>query len=447
MGRQRKKRADAAIVGKMDAYANLTNMFGTSLDPYVNTNFANGTVFTQQQLEAYYRYDWMARKVIEIYPEDALREWIDFKTDDDALAEAVMDKLKQLKVKEKVVEAAIWGRLYGGALIILGAVDGGNPEEELKDKIDSFDFLTVIDRWQAEIASYQDDPMKPGFGEPLTYRIHPRNTTKGATGAIIHASRVIKFDGVMISETDRIANSGWNDSVLVSIQDALKPFGVSLQAGAQLFTDFITKVLKMDGLSDLMGTTEGRNAIALRIRAAIANMSNKGIVVIEGKAGLNEDFTKIQTPITGFVELLSIYIDIMSGAANVPKTRLFGQSIGTTRAGADEDTRSYYDQVKNYQETDIRPALERICRLVMLSMKKADKWAIEFNSLWQMSDKEKAEVRKMMAEADQKYFDMGVVTAEEIGLSRFSPDGYSVETSLNFEARGEMEEDREEPEE
>src|SRR6056300_2074594 len=93
-------RIDAAVAAaKCDAYANLANMMGTSRDPYVQTGFKLGTVFGQQELEAMYRFDWMSRKIIEVIPEDATREWIDFKTEDEDIVTAITTKLKELKAK------------------------------------------------------------------------------------------------------------------------------------------------------------------------------------------------------------------------------------------------------------------------------------------------------------------------------------------------------------
>ena len=78
-------------------------------------------------------------------------------------------------------------------------------------------------------------------------------------------------------------------------------------------------------------------------------MSSDGIVLI----GDEEEFDKIGTPMTGYAEMFDKFIDTVSGATGIPKTRLFGQQLGTL-AGATETTRDYYDFLKSYQKKKIK---------------------------------------------------------------------------------------------
>jgi phage-related protein (TIGR01555 family) len=426
---------------KIDAYANVRNMFGTSRDPYVNTHFASGTVFQQQEIEARYRFDWMVRRVIDALPEDALREWIDFKTEDEEVVKKVNDKLKQIKAKKKLNDGLSFGRLYGGAIGVLVTTGSGEPEEPLTELYDIVG-INILDRWQVQVEKTFSDPLAPDFGEPEIYRLTPRRGEQTINNKI-HSSRVLRFDGARLTEQDKISNDGWDDSIIIALQDALKAFGLSLQTGSQLFVDFVTKVLQIENAKELLATTEGRAVLQTRLQAAIANVSNMSIVFTDGAEGSKETFSKIQTPIQGFVDLVKVYIDIMAAAAGMPKTRLFGQQIGTL-AGAEEDTRGYYDKVGGYQEDKVEPHLIKIIELILISKNGPtkgiipDDWTLTFNSLWKTSEKEEAEIREIMSKADEKYLALGVVGPEEIASSRFGPDGFSIETVLDFEAREEM---------
>jgi phage-related protein (TIGR01555 family) len=426
----------------MDGYANLANKMGTSRDPYVATGFAMGTVFGQQEVEARYRYDWMVRRIVDALPEDGLREWIDFKTEDADVVKAVNEKLKLIKAKSRLNDGLSFGRLYGGAIGILITSGSGDPDQPLT-ALDDLVGINIMDRWQVEVSESYSDPMEPNFGEPEMYRLTPRQGERTLDNKI-HASRVLRFNGARLTEPDKIANKGWDDSIIVSLQDALKAFGISLQSGSQLFMDFVTKVLQIENAQELLQSTEGRAMLEVRLQAAIANLSNMGIVFTDGKDGSAETFTKIQTPITGFVDLVKLYIDVMAGASGYPKTRLFGQQVGTL-AGAEEDTRGYYDRVSGYQGDRIQPPLERIIELILQSKKgptggaPPDEWSIEFNPLWQPTEKEQAETRKIMSEADANNITSGVYTAEEAAKSRYGSDGFSVATVLDFDAREAME--------
>ena len=67
-----------------------------------------------------------------------------------------------------------------------------------------------------------------------------------------------------------------------------------------------------------------------------------------------------------------------------------------------------------------------------------ENWDITFPPPWQMSEKEWSEIRKRQAETDGLYIDRGVVTAEEIALSRFTKPGFNPETSVGLDIREEL---------
>jgi uncharacterized protein len=321
-------------------------------------------------------------------------------------------------------------RLYGGSILLLGAVDGQAPEAKLNiNRIEKLSCLTVLDRWQLSIAKTFDNPLAPDFGRPELYRINPATAT-GRSGTV-HASRVIRFDGAWLPDRVRAQNQGWDDSIFVSINENLKQFGISIQSAAVLFQDFITKTLKIPNLAQLIA--DGEEAVLMaRIQYAVGQMSSLGISLI----GDNEEFDKVQTPITGLVELLDKFMDLTAAAAGLPKTRLFGQQLGTL-AGAGETTRDYYDGVKSFQEKILRAPITRIIDLLLAEEKGAGArdYSFEFAPLWQPTDKELAETRKIQAETDQIYIMNTVLDPAEVAVSRFGPDGYSMETVIDPDTR------------
>jgi hypothetical protein len=59
-----------------------------------------------------------------------------------------------------------------------------------------------------------------------------------------------------------------------------------------------------------------------------------------------------------------------------------------------------------------------------------ESFSFEFNPLYQQSQKEIIETRKMQAEIDEIYMTRGVYSAFEVAESRFETGEYSFETSL-----------------
>ncbi len=416
---------------RRDVYFNAFSGFGGTRDPLQRTGFVAEPVLNQTELEQLYRFYWLARRIVDLLPADACREGIELNIEDADQGAKINRRMDELLVWERLEDAMRMARLYGGSILLLGAVDGQEPTVPLAaDRVRQVASLTVLDRWQLTIAKTYEDPLAPQYGQPELYRINPSQVAAAGQASIVHASRVIRFDGAWLPDRVRVQNQGWNDSVFVAINQNLKQFGISIQSAAVLFQDFITKTLKIPNLAQLIADGQ-EDILFARIQYAVGQMSSLGVSLI----GQDEEFSKVQTPITGLVELLTTFMDLTAAAANLPKTRLFGQQLGTL-AGAEETTRDYYDGVKAFQEKTLRAPVTRVIELLLSEQKVKQKdWSFEFSPLWQPTDKELAETRKIVSETDQIYIANGVLDPAEVAVSRFGPDGYSMETVIDPDTR------------
>jgi hypothetical protein len=433
------KSRDVAKALRKDYWTNSINKFGTATDPVTRTSFSISQPLDRATIDDLFRYDWLCRRIISIIPSDAMRKFIDINAEDESIVRYLNKRCREFKIKKKFKEAMILSRLYGGSAIIIGIKGSGAPETPLNyDKIGEVAFLNVLDKNSIEIDKVYQNPLKDNYGEPEIYRLTTYNAGESKSQKVnqkIHESRIIKFDGEFLPELIRRGNNYWHDSVLQGINLALKHYGISLQSAAVLFQDFISKVLKIPNLADLLSSDEGVANLDLRIQYAIGNLSSLGIVLI----GEDEEFKKIQTPIAGLAELINLYIEVASACSTIPRTRLFGQSLGTL-AGATETTRTYYDNIASYQDDEVRPGLEKMLKIFLrervgVTNGKEPEWDFKFNSLWSETDKEITTSRKMQAQVDQIYMENKVLTPEEVAKNRFRPDGYSFQTEININNR------------
>jgi hypothetical protein len=135
---------------------------------------------------------------------------------------------------------------------------------------------------------------------------------------------------------------------------------------------------------------------------------------------------------------LELSTKVAAAAAQMPISKLFGQSATGLNATGEGDARNWYDAVAVYQaERRKRPAYEQILKLLFASKSgptrgiEPENWALKFPPLWQPTAKEQAETRKVVAETDQINYDMGLVTSEELRTSRFGGEEYSAETEID----------------
>lgn len=439
------------IKARYDAFMNISSGWGTTADPLVQTRYGAGELFTKNELETMFRYDWLIRKVMSVVPGDAVRQGITMNAEDEELIKRLNERIDKLDTWEKFKETMTWARLYGGAVVVIGARDDQDVSEELnEDKIKEIAFLNVMDRWQLYVKDRYTDPLSGKYGKPKTYTLQPvvhgglglgdKLKQVLSLGTVIHESRLLRFDGAKLPDILRYQNHGWGDSIIVGINETFKQYGVSIRAGSVLMMDFITKVLKIPNLTELIMSGD-QQTIETRLQYAIANMSSLGLTLI----GNDEELDKIENPIRGLVDIMDKYIEVMSAATDIPRTRLFGQQLGKL-AGATEMTRAYYDIVQDYQVDHVRKPVDRLLSLLLKdptinpSKKEPEGWSWDFNSLWQHDPQTQAETRKLQAEADQIYIQNQVLTSEEVAMSRFGSGEWNPETTLDMEAHSDFKE-------
>jgi hypothetical protein len=94
-------------------------------------------------------------------------------------------------------------------------------------------------------------------------------------------------------------------------------------------------------------------------------------------------------------------------------------------ATGDSDIRLYYDTVSWFREHYLGPELDRLVKILAARLGLADpeSWFVSWPSLWQRNPTEEAAHRKAVAEADAIMISNGVVTEDEVALTRFGRPG------------------------
>lgn len=363
-----------------------------------------------------------------------------------AVGKKALQKLQQLEAQAKFFEAFVWARVFGGSIMVLGIDDGGRGDDSMAQPLDEkdirkFEFLAVFDRWDVDVYTWYRDPKHEKFGLPETYRIRQTASAGGTdspmANQIVHETRTIRFDGTMVNRRRRIRNAGWADSIYIKISDVIRDFASAWGGAAHLMQDFAQMVFKMKGLQ--AAVSSDRSGLVLK-RMTLMDMSRSMTRAIPIDAD-GEEIERQQTPISGMPEMLDRFALRLAAAAHIPVTRLFGQSPAGLNATGDADIRNFYDYIGGLQIRDMLPKLNRVLHLLFISKDgptggvEPKNWSVAFNPLWQLDEAQLATMRKTQADTDASYITNQVLTPEEVAMSRFGGDAYSVETTLDTEAR------------
>ncbi|MCW6511411.1 DUF1073 domain-containing protein [Hyphomicrobiales bacterium BP6-180914] len=102
--------------------------------------------------------------------------------------------------------------------------------------------------------------------------------------------------------------------------------------------------------------------------------------------------------------MVRTFLQVAAGAADIPVTRLLGQSPAGLSSTGNHDTRNYYDIIAAWQEIELRPQLERLDRLLLASAGVAPgALSFSFRPLWQMDAAAQAAVALSKAQATGIY--------------------------------------------
>lgn len=343
--------------------------------------------------------------------------------------------LDELDATTTFIEARQWSRAYGGSAMLLGVDDGQKFDKPVKeDAIKAVRWLVVLRPREIRPVSYHADPSSGLYGKPKMYAVHRESSGQVASAQFnVHHSRIIRFDGIKVSRRHTSANNGWGDSVLNRLFEPLADFQQSFKTLPTLISEFSQGVHKMKDLASLLMGEGGEDVVKKRLETMDIGRSVLRSLVIDA----DDDFTRVQTPVSGLADLLDRVAKRFAAAADMPVSMVLGDQPSGLNATGEQNTRWWYDAQEADRGLKVRPAINRLLRLIFLSKEGPTKgieparWSVQFGNLWKPSQAEVAEIRSKVANADKAYVDAGVLTPEEVAISRFGGDEWSMETRID----------------
>jgi hypothetical protein len=132
----------------------------------------------------------------------------------------------------------------------------------------------------------------------------------------------------------------------------------------------------------------------------------------------------VERTFTGVSDILDHLANNLSGIAEMPATILFGRSPAGENATGESDQKIWDDQVTAAQRNDYQPVMERLVYLAALATgaTEPEAWGFEFLPLSEPSEKEEADLWKVIADTDAINIGQQVYTPEEVALHRYAKD-------------------------
>lgn len=414
--KKRKVRAEPLKTKVQDSFQNVMARTGLFMPNLLETTDYPLTRFTRdwQTINSLYRSHWMVRRVIDVIPEDMLKNGYKI------LSQIEPKQIKRItridrktQTSRKILECCKLGRLYGGAgalIMIEGHEDIlDQPLEYDQIMPGSYKGLLSLDRWsgitpEEELVTDESDAE---FGLPKYYTITSDNLERGIR---VHHSRILRFIGRDLPYLEKLAETYWGASEIEHIFDELKKRdNVSWNIAMLTFMANL-RIYKMEGMEQVLATGSEKVVQSLynTIQAMNSLMNNNSIQVI----GANDEYENHQYTFGGVGDVYDRFMMDLAGAAETPVTKLFGRSPAGMNATGESDMQNYYDTIEEKQESSLRPVYDKILPIMIMSELGAipDDFDYEFNPVRRPSDDEMADLASKNIDSITKAFQAGIIS-------------------------------------
>lgn len=398
-----------ATIGLNDSLTSLVSRMGTERDKAA-TVFYTHPVMTDEQALAAYRGSWLPRKIVDIPALDSCRKWRDWQAKN-AEIELIEAEENRLNIKGKILEALTKARLFGGAAIFIGTGDA-NPEMPIDPERvgkTGLKYLTVLSRRDMTAGPIEQDVTSEFHGKPSYYEVTGSSSMQMVR---IHPSRLVIFVGARQPDSLMMASmlEGWGDSVLTATLDAIKNADSTAGNIASLVFEAKVDIIRIPNFMASLGNAEYRAKILERY--TLANMSKgiNGTLMLDKE----EEYETKAATMAGLTDILMAFMQIVSGAADIPVTRLLGQSPAGMNATGASDMKNYHDRIQSIQQLEMTPAMHKMDECLIRSALGSRPEEIHYSwaPLEQMSEKERADIFKLTADAARQLVGSG--TGQEI---------------------------------
>lgn len=360
------------------------------------------------------------RHACDIWAEHAVRKWIKItggKVDEkakDPTAEkraAIEAELVRLDVRDVVQEWIFHDQAYGRGQIFLDFGDADKPDELaaplLLDGVKvgkrrPLERLKLVEpMWSAPGAYATSNPLRRDFYVPREWYVF---------GKRVSTSRMLTITSRPVSDMLKPGYAFGGQSLV----QLMKPYVDNWLSTRQAVSDMVNIYSVLNLATDMSTMLSGADGGAVFDRADmfVNTRDNRGLLLTDKNI---EELQSIAVPLGGLHELQAQAQEQLASVSRIPLSVYLQVTPTGLNATNDGETRNFYADVHSYQEKNVRGPLKLIIDLVQLSLFGEIDPAIgfEFLPLWEMSDKDKAEIRKADADADAIYVTNGIVSNEE----------------------------------
>lgn len=371
--------------------------------------------------------DPLIRAGIETIADDMTRKFIDLTSqgeeDLSAKISELESDLQRFCVKSLFNRALSTTGYQGGCLVYIDMGELDDEEKRVPLYLDSSTFkqgsfkgFKIIEPINVYPGVYNSsDPTADDYFNPETWYI---------LGKEYHKSRFLYFAQNEVPLLLKPLYNFFGISLSQQVLEYVQNFTENRRSAQRLLNKFSLTIWKTDMSAFLSGGD--CNSLTQRVKYFNAQRNNDGTALIDKEL---EDMVQINTPLSGVTDIVSMSLDLAPVILGISKDKYFGDLPKGLNASSEGTNRIYYDKIQSLNEKICYDNVEKVIKILQLNRygEIDDNISFQFAPLWEMDERERAEINKIHADTAAVYVDRGCLSQEEVrGALAANPDsGYS----------------------
>lgn len=371
--------------------------------------------------------DPLIRAGIETIADDMTRKFINLTSKGDIDLSAKISELEsdlqKFRVKSIFNQAISMCGYQGGCLVYIDVGPLDDDEKKTPLYLDSFTFkkgmlrgFKVIEPINIYPGIYDTlDPTSEDYFNPETWFI---------LGKEYHKSRFLYFAQNEVPLILKPLYNFFGISLAQQVLEYVQNFTENRRSAQRLLNKFSMTVWRTDMSAFLNnGSCE---SLVQRVKFANSQRSNDGMFLLDKE---REELEQINTPLAGVTDIVSMSLDLAPVILGISKDKYFGDLPKGLNASSEGTNRIYYDKIHSLNEKISYDAVEKVLKILQLNLygEIDSNISFEFAPLWEMDERERAEINKINADTAAIYVDRGSLSNTEVrGALADNPNsGYS----------------------
>lgn len=388
----------------MSGLVNRMTGAGTSRDPLSHNQLVYQRL-PPSVLEAAYRGNWIASKIVRIPVDDMLRQGWSWQAEDDIITKLEAEE-KRLNFRIHLRNALVRDAVYGGSALYIGTTDGDTSQPLRVERMgfQSIKYLTPFHSQDLTVVEFSRDP--EALGQPTMFRITLGDDQREM---LIHPSRLLTFRSRPFDRPLGTATTEdfWGDSRLANVLSDITGASSALTGAARLMGELAVWKFKVKGMADTISMVGGEEQVQKLLNLIMMLKSTMNAVAID-----SEDEADIVTAsLTGVSDAIRQFMQNVAGAADIPYTRFMSASPDGMNATGAADLRNYYDRLVGERTNYVEPPITQFDEVFIRSAlgHYDDKIYRKWNPMWQLDEQQQANLDKLKMDMLGAMLDKGTV--------------------------------------